>query len=112
MPWVPAACTSYQPLILLPFGGALTVSTLTQPVSLEAMASYPEYSRGVWPEDTLDMLSPFGLGWDAVEWFPSLPERHPGPGVGGDITMQGWWSFPDMTWPQQLSPREEPLHND
>ena len=53
---------------LAAFGGALTDSTLLSQSSLDAMA-YPEYSRGIWPEDTLDMLS-FGLGWDAVEWFP------------------------------------------
>ena len=53
---------------LAAFGGALTDSTLLSQSSLDAM-TYPEYSRGIWPEDTLDMLS-FGLGWDAVEWFP------------------------------------------
>jgi len=53
---------------LAAFGGALTDTTLLSQSSLDAMA-YPEYSRGIWPEDTLDALS-FGLGWDAVEWFP------------------------------------------
>ena len=31
--------------------------------------AYPEYSRGIWPDDTLDTLA-YGLGWDNVEWFP------------------------------------------
>ena len=53
---------------LAAFGGALTDTTLLSQSSLDAMA-YPEYSRGIGPEDTLDALS-FGLGWDAVEWFP------------------------------------------
>lgn len=28
-----------------------------------------EYLRGVWPDDTLDLLS-YGLGWDCVSFFP------------------------------------------
>lgn len=32
------------------------------------MAS-PEYLRGIWPGDDLDLLS-YGLGWDAVHWYP------------------------------------------
>ncbi len=53
---------------LAAFGGALTDDTLLSAASRSAMAA-PEYSRGIWPDDTLDMLS-YGLGWDAVEWFP------------------------------------------
>lgn len=53
---------------LASFGGALTGTRLLKESSLEAMA-YPEYSRGIWPDDTLDTLA-YGLGWDNVEWFP------------------------------------------
>ena len=53
---------------LAAFGGALTGTRLLRQSSLSAMAA-PEYARGVWPGDTLDMLS-YGLGWDAVEWYP------------------------------------------
>ena len=53
---------------LASFGGALTGTKLLKESSLEAMA-YPEYSRGIWPDDTLDTLA-YGLGWDNVEWFP------------------------------------------
>lgn len=50
------------------FGGALTDSTLLSASSREAMA-VPEYDRGIWPDDTLDLLS-YGLGWDCVSFFP------------------------------------------
>ena len=53
---------------LASFGGALTGTKLLKESSLEAMAC-PEYSRGIWPDDTLDTLA-YGLGWDNVEWFP------------------------------------------
>ena len=53
---------------LAAFGGALTESGLLGQSSLDAMAA-PEYQRGIWPEDDLDQLS-FGLGWDAVNWYP------------------------------------------
>ncbi|WP_298022846.1 serine hydrolase [uncultured Dysosmobacter sp.] len=53
---------------LAAFGGALTGTKLLRQTSLAAMAA-PEYARGIWPDDTLDLLS-YGLGWDAVEWFP------------------------------------------
>lgn len=53
---------------LAAFGGALTGTDLLKQSSLDAMA-YPEYSRGIWPEDTLDVLA-FGLGWDNVAWYP------------------------------------------
>ncbi|SFP34915.1 CubicO group peptidase, beta-lactamase class C family [Oscillibacter sp. PC13] len=53
---------------LAAFGGALTESSLLRQSSLDAMAA-PEYQTGIWPEDDLDQLS-FGLGWDAVNWYP------------------------------------------
>lgn len=53
---------------LAAFGGALTDSTLLSASSREAMAA-PEYDRGIWPDDTLDLLS-YGLGWDCVSFFP------------------------------------------
>ena len=53
---------------LAAFGGALTDSTLLSTSSRKAMAA-PEYDRGVWPDDTLDLLS-YGLGWDCVSFFP------------------------------------------
>ena len=53
---------------LAAFGGVLTGTELLSQSSLDAMA-YPEYSRGIWPEDTLDSLA-YGLGWDNMEWYP------------------------------------------
>lgn len=53
---------------LAAFGGALTDSTLLSASSRKAMAA-PEYDRGIWPDDTLDLLS-YGLGWDCVSFFP------------------------------------------
>lgn len=53
---------------LASFGGMLTGTGLLRQSSLDAMA-YPEYSRGIWPEDTLDAMA-FGLGWDHVAWYP------------------------------------------
>ena len=53
---------------LAAFGGALTDSTLLSASAREAMAA-PEYDRGIWPDDTLDLLS-YGLGWDCVSFFP------------------------------------------
>ena len=53
---------------LAAFGGALTDNTLLSASSREAMAA-PEYDRGIWPDDTLDLLS-YGLGWDCVSFFP------------------------------------------
>ena len=55
----------------LALGGALTGSALLKESSLEAMA-YPEYSRGIWPEDTLDSLATAWLGQCGV--VPLLPE--------------------------------------
>ena len=53
---------------LAAFGGALTGSKLLSGTSRQAMAS-AEYARGIWPEDTDDVLS-YGLGWDSVEFAP------------------------------------------
>lgn len=53
---------------LAAFGGALTDNTLLSASSREAMTG-PEYDRGIWPDDTLDLLS-YGLGWDCVSFFP------------------------------------------
>lgn len=53
---------------LAAFGGALTDNTLLSASSRKAMAA-PEYDRGIWPDDTLDLLS-YGLGWDCVSFFP------------------------------------------
>ena len=67
---------------LAAFGGALTGGSLLKESSLEAMA-YPEYSRGVWPEDTLDSLA-YGLGWDNVEWYPFCQSGITALAKGGD----------------------------
>lgn len=53
---------------LAAFGGALTSPGLLRQSSMDATAS-AEYARGIWPEDTLDLVS-YGLGWDCVEWYP------------------------------------------
>lgn len=67
---------------LAAFGGALTGTDLLSDASLEAMA-YPEYSRGIWPEDTLDSLA-YGLGWDNVEWYPFCQSDITALAKGGD----------------------------
>lgn len=67
---------------LASFGGALTGTKLLKESSLEAMA-YPEYSRGIWPDDTLDTLA-YGLGWDNVEWFPFCQSNITALTKGGD----------------------------
>lgn len=67
---------------LAAFGGALTGTDLLSDASLEAMA-YPEYSRGIWPEDTLDSLA-YGLGWDNVEWYPFCQSGITALAKGGD----------------------------
>ena len=67
---------------LASFGGALKGTELLKESSLEAMA-YPEYSRGVWPEDTLDTLA-YGLGWDNVEWYPFCQSDITALAKGGD----------------------------
>ena len=67
---------------LAAFGGALTGTALLKTASLEAMA-YPEYSRGIWPDDTLDALA-FGLGWDTVAWYPFCQSGITALAKGGD----------------------------
>ncbi|NCB62321.1 MAG: serine hydrolase [Clostridia bacterium] len=53
---------------LAAFGGQLYESGVLSKKSLDAMAS-PEYAKGVWPADAESQLS-YGLGWDAVEFYP------------------------------------------
>ena len=67
---------------LAAFGGALTGTELLSSASLEAMA-YPEYSRGIWPDDPLDSLA-YGLGWDNVEWYPFCQNGITALAKGGD----------------------------
>lgn len=50
------------------FGGALTEEGVLSEESLSAMAA-PEYERGIWPDEPTGLVS-FGLGWDAVEFWP------------------------------------------
>lgn len=45
--------------------------------------AYPECSRGIWPEDTLDSLA-YGLGWDNVEWYPFCQSGITALAKGGD----------------------------
>ena len=53
---------------LAAFGGALTGKGLLSEKSLKAMAA-PEYKNGVWAEDDEDQVT-YGLGWDAVKYYP------------------------------------------
>lgn len=53
---------------LAAFGGAFTGTSMLSASSTSAMAS-PEYDRGIWPDEPLGMVS-YGLGWDAVEFWP------------------------------------------
>lgn len=53
---------------LASFGGLLCSDGLLTSASLDAMAA-PEYSNGIWPDDTDDSLA-FGLGWDSVSFAP------------------------------------------
>ena len=54
---------------LAAFGGALTGTELLRESSLDAMA-YPEYSRGIWPDDSQPDSLAYGLGWDNMQWYP------------------------------------------
>ena len=67
---------------LASFGGALTGTQLLKESSLDAMA-YPEYSRGIWPDDTLDSLA-YGLGWDNMELYPFCQSDITALAKGGD----------------------------
>ena len=53
---------------LAAFGGAFTGTSMLSASSTAAMAA-PEYDRGIWPDEPLGMVS-YGLGWDAVEFWP------------------------------------------
>lgn len=70
---------------LAAFGGALTGTGLLRQSSLDAMAA-PEYARGIWPDDTLDVLA-YGLGWDCVEWFPFCQNNITALVKGGDTLL-------------------------
>ena len=67
---------------LAAFGGALTENSLLSAFSRKAMAQ-PEYARGIWPEDTLDLLS-YGLGWDCISLFPFSQNGIQALAKGGD----------------------------
>lgn len=54
---------------LAAYGGALTGTKLLSAASAAAMAQ-PEYARGIWPEGEPAGFTSFGLGWDAVEFWP------------------------------------------
>ena len=54
---------------LASFGGLLCGGALLSQASLDAMAA-PEYASGMWPEDSEDDVLSYGLGWDAVQFFP------------------------------------------
>ena len=51
------------------FGGLLCGEELLTQASLDAMAA-AEYANGLWPEDSEDDVLSYGLGWDAVQFFP------------------------------------------
>lgn len=53
---------------LATFGGALYAGKVLSKTSLDAMAA-PEYAKGLWPADVESQVS-YGLGWDAVEFYP------------------------------------------
>lgn len=54
---------------LATFGGMVyTGDALLTQASREATMAH-EYAKGLWPEDTEDMLS-YGLGWDSVNFYP------------------------------------------
>lgn len=53
---------------LAAFGGAFTGTSMLSTSSTSAMSA-PEYDRGIWPDEPLGMVS-YGLGWDAVEFWP------------------------------------------
>lgn len=53
---------------LASFGGILCGGGVLSQSSLDAMAA-AEYKNGLWPADDEDQLS-YGLGWDAVKFYP------------------------------------------
>jgi hypothetical protein len=66
---------------LAAFGGALTGTKLLKESSLEAMA-YPEYSRGIWPDDT--PWTPWPTVWAGDKTWSGSPsaKRHHRPDQG------------------------------
>ena len=67
---------------LASFGGLLCSDDLLTSASLDAMAA-PEYSNGIWPDDTDDALA-FGLGWDNVSLAPFRYNNIQALAKGGD----------------------------
>lgn len=53
---------------LAAFGGQLYESGVLNQASLNEMSA-SEYAKGIWPADTEDQIS-YGLGWDAVKFYP------------------------------------------
>jgi len=45
-----------------------------------------EYARGIWPEDTEDVVS-YGLGWDSVHWYPFAYSGIQAVTKGGDTIL-------------------------
>ena len=54
---------------LAAFGGAVFCEDGILSADAIAASMADEYARGIWPEDTEDVVS-YGLGWDNMEWYP------------------------------------------
>ena len=85
---------------LAAFGGAVFCEDGILSADAIAASMADEYARGIWPEDTEDVVS-YGLGWDSVHWYPFA---YSGIQATPFSTTPGWWSSPSMIWPRRCSP--------
>lgn len=67
---------------LAAFGGQLYASDVLNSTSVNEMSA-PEYAKGLWPADTEDQTS-YGLGWDAVKFYPFAYSHVQALAKGGD----------------------------
>ena len=71
---------------LATFGGLFCGENEVLSLSAQQQTMADEYARGIWPEDTEDLLS-YGLGWDSVHFYPFAYDGIQALAKGGD-TLQ------------------------
>ena len=71
---------------LAAFGGAVFCEDGILSADAIAASMADEYARGIWPEDTEDVVS-YGLGWDSVHWYPFAYSGIQAVTKGGDTIL-------------------------
>ena len=71
---------------LAAFGGAVFCEDGILSADAIAASMSDEYARGIWPEDTEDVVS-YGLGWDSVHWYPFAYSGIQAVTKGGDTIL-------------------------